>query len=493
MKRYILYSMLFFFDGFLQAQSIKYDHGVYLPPATPAIPAKGISFVDPTFGTSILRVTDATDGADNHHSYSYWPCLNKNSSLLYVSSVGGNATLYDFDTAALAISNKRAMFQSNPPAEGQPSSEDAIWSGTQNNILLCHTGQKIWSYNVSTNIYTLIKDFSAYYSNLYLSQMSRSINDSVFAFTYREKVNYTEVGYLIYNASTGVTDTANLAGLDEVQVDKAGAYLVIKTGQSGAGVIEVKILDLQTKTVQNLTDNGPDFSPGHSDNATGFVIGNENWKNRLLYRTLVNQHTFITVLDYFNDWSMDNHLSMLGDNEAWMLVSTYTGGTLPSSGIFKDEIFQVATDGTQNVRRLAHHHSDYTNHNSGSAYWSSPRSCISRDGKFIVFTSDWGSPNRTDVFVLKVPPASTAVGISESEAEAFTVYPNPSSGVFTVKSSGRPIHSIEVYGPLGEKIFSKTANSNEATITLNEVSSGCYYIRINETRIQTTQPLLIQH
>ncbi len=205
------------------SQSIKYDYGVYPPPSpAPTLPAAGGKFTDPVFGTSILRVTDANDGTVNHQSYSYWPSINKNSSLLYISSVNGNPTLYDFDTTTFSILNKRAFFASNPPSGGAPSSEDAIWSGTQNNIMLCHTAQKLWSYNTSTNTYMLIKDFSSTYPNIYLWQMSRSINDSVFAFTYKDNVNYNVLGWIVYNASSNKIDTANLAGLDEVQVDKTG-------------------------------------------------------------------------------------------------------------------------------------------------------------------------------------------------------------------------------------------------------------------------------
>lgn len=412
MKKLLLFIAFYLLPSYLllvRAQSIKYDYGVYPPPSpAPVLPAKGNSFTDPTFGTSILRVTDASDGNDNNQSYSYWPCMNKNSSLLYISSVGLNPTLYDFDTTTFSISNKRAMFQRNPPSGGAPSSEDAIWSGTQNNVMLCHTAQKIWSYNASTNSYTLIKDFSSAYPNLFLWQMSRSINDSVFAFTYKENVNYTVTGWITYNAATNQTDTANFAGLDEVQVDKSGNYLGIKTGNSGPSAIEVEIINLNTKSIQYLTDNGPDFSPGHSDNGTGFVIGADNWNNRHLFRKLANPHTFYSVIDYNNDWSQDNHISMLCDDESWMLVSAYKAGTLPSGGIFQDEIFQVATDGSKSVRRLAHHHSDYVNQNPNNAYWSTPRANISRDGKYAVFTSNWGSTTRRDVFVLKIPlPAAT--------------------------------------------------------------------------------------
>src|ERR1700752_2924591 len=162
------------------AQSIKTDYGVYPEPAPPVIPAAGGTFTDSVFGTTLLRVTDATDGNDNHQSYSYWPSFNKNSTLLYISSVGGNPTLYDFDTSAFSISNKRALFQSNPAGDGTPNAEDAIWSGTKINHMLCHTSQKLYDYDITNNLYTLLHDFSSAYPNIYLQQMRRSVNDSVF-------------------------------------------------------------------------------------------------------------------------------------------------------------------------------------------------------------------------------------------------------------------------------------------------------------------------
>ena len=69
-------------------------------------------------------------------------------------------------------------------------------------------------------------------------------------------------------------------------------------------------------------------------------------------------------------------------------------------GPFRNEIFQVSTDGSQRVRRLAHHHSVYRD------YWDTPRANISRDGRFVAFTSNWGSTTRRDVFLIKVPQTS---------------------------------------------------------------------------------------
>ena len=70
---------------------------------------------------------------------------------------------------------------------------------------------------------------------------------------------------------------------------------------------------------------------------------------------------------------------------------------LPGSGVSKDEIVRVRTDGSQQVRRLPHHRSVFREYRDG------PRACISRDGRFILHTSNWEGQGR-QVFILKVPP-----------------------------------------------------------------------------------------
>ncbi|HLL74667.1 MAG TPA: hypothetical protein VK421_05335, partial [Pyrinomonadaceae bacterium] len=64
------------------------------------------------------------------------------------------------------------------------------------------------------------------------------------------------------------------------------------------------------------------------------------------------------------------------------------------------EVVQVATDGSGRVRRLLHHHSSF------SSYYDSPRANVSRDGRFVAFTSNWGGAGgRHDMFVARIDPA----------------------------------------------------------------------------------------
>src|SRR5262249_38676931 len=72
------------------------DRNVYADPPAPALPAAGGTFIDPVFGTTIMRLTDEGDGADCSNPYSYWPTFNKDSTRLFVQC-GSGAILYGFD------------------------------------------------------------------------------------------------------------------------------------------------------------------------------------------------------------------------------------------------------------------------------------------------------------------------------------------------------------------------------------------------------------
>jgi hypothetical protein len=124
-------------------------------------------------------------------------------------------------------------------------------------------------------------------------------------------------------------------------------------------------------------------------------------------RSLASPHQFQSVISFGNDWSQANHLSMLADNESWCVISNFTAGSGPV-GPFRQEVFQASTDGSQSVRRLAHHHSVFRD------YWDTPRADISRDGRFVAFTSNWGSTSRRDVFIIKVPQGGGGSGSGDT-------------------------------------------------------------------------------
>ncbi|MFL6276030.1 MAG: fibronectin type III domain-containing protein, partial [Blastocatellia bacterium] len=437
---------------------LKTDKNVYSEPAPPALPAAGGTLVDPVFGTTIMRVTDERDGSSNTNSYSYWPSLNRNSTRLVVFTNNGNPTLYDFDPVNFRISNKRALFLNPLPTGGLPWTEDIIWSGTDPDVIYCHLGLKVYAYNVASNSYTLVKDFTGQAPGANLFQMAKSLDDNAFGFTLKD-ANWNVIGYMGWQRAQNNLYTAQTTAVDEVQVDKSGQYLYVLTGdQSSASAINGKVVNLQTKQVVNLTDGAPDFSPGHKDCGQGTVVGSDHWNNSLNIRPLANPHQLTTVLGWGNDWSQSNHISFLGDNEGWLLVSMFVANSLPSTGLFKNELYLVSTDGTQRVRRVAHHHSLYRD------YWDTPRADLSRDGQFAIFTSNWGSTTRRDVFIVKIPPASGGGSDTSAPVVSAIAGANVTATGATLNWTTNEVSDTQVeYGTSANYGSSTALNSTPAT------------------------------
>src|SRR2546421_648924 len=63
---------------------------VFAEPPLPPLPAAGGKFRDPVFGTEIMRVTDARDGAQNGTFYPHWPTFNADDFLWQMSMSADN-------------------------------------------------------------------------------------------------------------------------------------------------------------------------------------------------------------------------------------------------------------------------------------------------------------------------------------------------------------------------------------------------------------------
>src|SRR5205823_14589705 len=75
---------------------IKHDYGTYPVPPPPPLPAAGGTVIDPTFGTTIMRLTDANDIPYCVNAYSYWLTFNINNTQLLVNN-GFSPMLYRLD------------------------------------------------------------------------------------------------------------------------------------------------------------------------------------------------------------------------------------------------------------------------------------------------------------------------------------------------------------------------------------------------------------
>lgn len=98
-----------------------------------------------------------------------------------------------------------------------------------------------------------------------------------------------------------------------------------------------------------------------------------------------------------------------------------------------------------------------------------------------------------DYTVVVMPTLS----VDEFDASNFSIFPNPNHGEFTIKlnSSSNSDIKVEVYDVRGRSIFNNDySNSPEfnQTISLNNVQSGMYLVKVSDGQKQTTKKIIVE-
>ena len=85
------------------------------------------------------------------------------------------------------------------------------------------------------------------------------------------------------------------------------------------------------------------------------------------------------------------------------------------------------------------------------------------------------------------------MGIAElGNDKYFKLYPNPTTGVFTISTEGSKIKEIKVLNLLGEEIYSTTINNQQSTINLSEQAQGIYFVQVKTEKGIMRKKLVFQ-
>lgn len=107
--------------------------------------------------------------------------------------------------------------------------------------------------------------------------------------------------------------------------------------------------------------------------------------------------------------------------------------------------------------------------------------------------ADGGQLNSWTLEVCVEPPLS----VGENEFEGFSIFPNPNSGLFTIKlnSHSNSNINVEVYDVRGRSIFKNvydnTSEFNQS-INLNTVQSGMYLVKVSDGERETIKKIIIE-
>jgi hypothetical protein len=74
------------------------------------------------------------------------------------------------------------------------------------------------------------------------------------------------------------------------------------------------------------------------------------------------------------------------------------------------------------------------------------------------------------------------IGINETKAYTYTIYPNPTSGSFKINSNKSEIVDVKIFGILGKQVLQTRVNTNQ-DIDISSFEKGVYFVKVNNESV----------
>jgi hypothetical protein len=337
---------------------------------------------DPVFGTTIMRITDPSQANRQRrirHYYSKMNPFNADGTRAVMTGSTGRTFLYD--TATWEPIDTLHVGSSDPEIQWHPTDPNLFYymgfSGHSRNV------RGMYLYDIGLGKGELLHDFREYDSargqlegnmdkaGRFYALVGKRKGEAVAAFVY--DVAHDRVSRRIPVKGRMVTDW--------ISVSPSGKYVVMM------GKDRSRIYDIDMNHLRDL----PAGSFGHgdicqlSDGREALVYDGADYQlNHNRNINITDLATGKTTIGVRIGWSSTPHVSCRNlDLPGWALISTQGPDRRYPNHDF--EIFWLKLDGSGEVRRVAHHHSD--RHKGG--YFSEQHAVSNRDGSKIIFASNW--------------------------------------------------------------------------------------------------------
>ena len=433
------------------------DRGPRAKPAVGKLGGAGSSFNDPVFGSRIWRVTDRStrsDAADRSFrtpSSTHQNAWSADSSYFYVVSNGGVMIPFAFDKATGKFSRLEALRFYMEPQFSFVNDSLIFGSLTGSGASL----RTIDQYDFGSHEYTRLLDLDTLASGLQGTYVGVIVSSAgpvervlaVFGGTEQDRHHYVVVfdradprRRRLLDTTASTLDGRPLATplgfrLHHATIDRSGRYVMLYPPAADLAApreaAQVYTWDTQSDVITPLPiltarSAGHDaFGYGvgvNKDCCTATAWDAGQWQFRSLAAPLASKDLITPIITpkeiYLSDHATWNNARR--DRLVPFITATFRhSGNTAEWRAWDDEIIAIQTDvgdGGAEVVRLAHHHSDVRDDNTpqNAAFWYSPRANVSRDGRWVLFTSNWekslgtdpkGNPGegfRQDVFLLQL-------------------------------------------------------------------------------------------
>lgn len=423
MLKYILVAIaLSSWVGFASGAGLT-DTDVHSRPASPPAFGADHKTTDPTFGTTIVRVTGAVGSnavyataetqnlAPIQHFHNPWNCTGDMflvwADQLSTGSTGAGNDLYSVDASTFTVSRVRRV---STPANVMNYNRGIKWA---TNPAVAESDRKWIVYAVNTGVTpnTIQRwnlDTSSAHDGLAantsevlktdsegIDQLTMSSNDDRFSYyTANKKVK-------VWVRSTDTTYTADLNSwslFDESQMTPDGLYVFVKGHEVDGQDYTVRFDYTMNNPVNYSSYTGTppdDFAGKHSGHGEWWVNETAQSGYRLAKRRPGDgkgtpSYIFSTAIA---NGSMHPSYSTVD----YVYGGMFRTSAYDSSKVYLDEILKIKTDGSS-VVRLAHAWSNFY-----STSFDEIPSFASADNRFVLFYSNWNGADinaRHDVFLI---------------------------------------------------------------------------------------------
>ena len=345
-----------------QAPSAPGNPNVYVKPhPAPTLPRAGGSFVDPTFGTTVLRITDPSNApfGASVNSAAQDSMFNSDGSLFYLHQrdADGNGTtvLYSVD----ASTHKAALLGAFPTAQGlvydgarwDPSNPSVLYA-----VVMSSATRQLWQLTLPLpGTAVLLHDFSREiptggypYSRVQVSPDSRYFAIAASSGAYgvgQDAYDYV----VVWDRQTGVVKVLNTAQrlgspLHSMVLDNSGQYAIVERGDwTGSYIWHWPSDTLSARLAVGL----PDAFGGHKIPSDGQIISPGPDAGQWVLRSLATPARFSTILVYpkkngRDNWFEDSHSSRLLRDGSFV-QSRYAAGLVGGSSFqpFQGAVYRL--------------------------------------------------------------------------------------------------------------------------------------------------------
>jgi hypothetical protein len=401
------------------AQNFQYVLGTdYYAPADVAMPQKGAVFTDPNFHTSIVRVTDKSDGyssAGIENEYARADPESCNGSYVILRSNDGEYYLYDAANCVIKKDLENIVLGEEP---------EPRWDAVDPKTFYYIYGTELRSYNIETDNSTSVHDFTKEFpSAAYITtkvEGDASLDRRFWSFMIEDSefnclslVVFDKTSNSIIAQKSSFQDSINW-----VSMDMTGKHCLV-----GYDMHVCQVFSRDLSTVIDL----PAGANGHMDLAL-----TADGKDVMVYQN--NAEDWIAMADL--DTGVETQLvfipfNVTGDiglhfsgncahKPGWVLVSTYCSKQAPpdqTHSWMDTQLFMVQLQQNPTVWRIAHTQA-YTSDGFSAEknYFAEAFATINKAGSKIYFGSNWNNftPDYTDTYQVTLPSDWTTIAASTS-------------------------------------------------------------------------------